>query len=82
MAKNRDIDLSTLALGVNSSAVVEGAGKNIIPPPERGSLWRAYLEKFKDPIIVVLIVVFFFSVMLSLYEILMLGYSWSVMIES
>lgn len=82
MAKNRDIDLSTLALGVNSSAVVEGAGKNIIPPPERESLWRAYLEKFKDPIIVVLIVVFFFSVMLSLYEILMLGYSWSVMIES
>ena len=82
MANPKNIDLASLALGMNSSAVVEGVGKNIIPPPERESLWRAYFEKFKDPIIVVLIVVFFFSVMLSLYEILMLGYSWSVMVES
>ena len=64
-----------------STEVLKGRGQNIIPPPERESLWLAYLEKFKDPIIIVLIVVFFFSVMLSAYEIIVMDYSWSVMFE-
>lgn len=64
-----------------SEEVLKGRGQNIIPPPERESLWLAYLEKFKDPIIIVLIVVFFFSVMLSVYEIVAMDYSWSVMFE-
>ena len=64
-----------------STEVLKGRGQNIIPPPERESLWLAYLEKFKDPIIIVLIVVFFFSVMLSAYEIVVMNYSWSVMFE-
>ena len=40
----------------DSQEVIDGRNKNIIPPPERESLWKAYLSKFKDPIIIVLIV--------------------------
>ena len=44
-------------------------------------MWRAYLEKFKDPIIVVLLVAFMLSVCLSLYEIFAEGGAWSLMFE-
>ena len=30
----------------NSQQTTDGRGKNLIPPPERDSLWKAYLEKF------------------------------------
>ena len=75
------IDYAQLSLRCNSPEVLSGRGANIIPPPEREPLWKAYLEKFKDPIIIVLLVVFFFSVGLSLYEILCLGHGWSLMFE-
>ena len=61
------------SLAMNSPEVVNGAGKNIIPPPEKESLWKLYFEKFKDPIIIVLIVVFFLSLSVSLYEVFYLG---------
>ncbi len=57
-----------LCLADDTSEVLSGKGKNIIPPPERESLWRAYLEKFKDPLIIVLLVVFVFSMGVSCYE--------------
>ena len=65
----------------DSEEVRLGEGKNIIPPPEREPMWKAYLAKFKDPIIIVLLVVFVFSVCLSLYEIFVMGDSWSLMFE-
>ena len=37
----------------DSPEVIEGEGKNIILPPEKEPLWKQYLEKFKDPIIIV-----------------------------
>ncbi|MBQ8410673.1 MAG: hypothetical protein IJX15_02950, partial [Ruminiclostridium sp.] len=37
------------------------------------SLWRQYLDKFKDPIIIVLLVVFCLSVAISIYEIVWMG---------
>lgn len=68
-------------LSEDSSAVREGVGKNIIPPPEREPLWKLYLEKFKDPIIIVLLVVFFFSIVVAGYEVFCLGKGWSIFIE-
>ena len=65
----------------NSKQVTEGKGKNLIPPPERESLWKAYLEKFKDPLIIVLLVVFFFSVIVSLYEAFYMGQGAKILIE-
>ncbi len=79
--RKEHIDYENISLSVNSDEVREGQGRNIIPPPEREPMWKAYIEKFKDPIILVLIVVFLFSVGLSLYEILVLGKGWSLMFE-
>ena len=72
---------NTTALISTSREVIEGKGQNIIPPPERESLWCAYLAKFKDPIIIVLIVVFLFSVGVSLYEIFVVGKGLSLLLE-
>ena len=74
-------DYTKLSLRSSSDEVRLGQGKNIIPPPEREPLWRAYLDKFKDPIIIVLLVVFIFSVGLSFYEIFVMGQGWSLMFE-
>ena len=70
-----------MCLASDSEAVRNGAGKNIIPPPEKESLWKLYLEKFKDPIIIVLLVVFFFSVVVAVYEVLYMGKGWEILIE-
>ncbi len=69
------------ALIATSKEVMEGRGKNIIPPPERESLWKAYFAKFKDPIIIVLLVVFFFSVGVALYEVYVVGKDMSMLLE-
>ncbi len=74
-------DYLSRCLRTDSQSVIEGRGKNIIPPPERESLFKLYLEKFKDPIIIVLLVVFCLSVALSLYEIFVMGDDMSLMFE-
>lgn len=68
-------------LSNDSNEVKAGIGKNIILPPEKEPLWKQYIEKFKDPIIIVLLVVFFFSVLVSVYEIIYLGKGWSTLLE-
>ena len=68
-------------LSEDSEIVRNGIGKNIIPPPEKESLWKLYFEKFKDPIIIVLLVVFFFSVLVAVYEIVSMGKGWEILIE-
>ena len=68
-------------LDVKDQVVKDGKGRNVIPPPERESLWKLYLEKFKDPIIIVLIVAFALSLCLAFYEVVVMDYSWSVLFE-
>ena len=68
-------------LSNDSAKVKDGIGRNIIPPPEKEPLWKQYREKFKDPIIIVLLVVFLFSVIVALYEIFYMGKGWSIMLE-
>lgn len=68
-------------LSNDSAAVRNGVGKNVIPPPERESLWRQYLGKFKDPIIIILLAVFFLSVVVAAYEIVYMDKGWSIMLE-
>ncbi len=69
-------------LSMDSRAVADGAGKNIIPEPEKKSMFRLFLEKFKDPIVTILVVVLFLSLLISVYEIIFLGRSASCLIES
>lgn len=68
-------------LSNDSQEVLSGKGKNIIPPPPKESLWKQYLEKFKDPLIIVLCVVFVFSFLVSIYEYFYVGKGISVLIE-
>ena len=78
--KRKNSYLST-CLSNDSEKVRSGVGKNIIPPPEKEPLWKLYLEKFKDPIIIVLLIVFFFSVLVAVYEVVYMGKGWSILIE-
>lgn len=68
-------------LSNDSDVVRDGAGKNIIPPPEKESIWKLYFEKFKDPIIVILLIVFFFSIIVAVYEFISLDKGFSIFIE-
>lgn len=77
----KEHDYLSSALVSSSREVVDGQSKNIIPPPERESLWKAYLEKFKDPIIIVLLVVFVLSVAVALYEIFIVGKGLDLLLE-
>ena len=43
-------------------------GDNVLTPPSREPLWKQFLEKFKDPLIKILLVALVLSVGLSLYE--------------
>ncbi len=40
-------------------------GNNLLTPPKKVSLWQLYLDKFKDPIIQILLVAAFFSLIIS-----------------
>ena len=55
-----------------SSAEVERSraeyGENILTPPARTSLWKLYLEKYKDPIIQILLVAAVFSLVIAAIE--------------
>ncbi len=64
-----DADARQQGLLLSSPAVSEGRGRNVIPPPEREPLWRGFVHKFEDPLMVVLLVVFMFSLTVSVYEV-------------
>ena len=40
-------------------------GENILTPPEKASLWSQFLEKFNDPIIKILLVAWFLSMIIA-----------------
>ena len=46
----------------------EQHGKNVLTPPQRTSLWKLYLEKYRDPIIQILLVAAFVSLILAFIE--------------
>ena len=71
----------TKCLTEGSEQVLGAKGRNVIPPPEREPLWKGFLGKFKDPLIVVLLVVFVFSIVVSTYEVFSQGASYSSYIE-
>ena len=56
-------------------------GVNILTPKEKVPLWKLYLEKFQDPLIIILLVAGALSIGISLYEYIGLGKSASVFFE-
>ena len=58
-------------LGLTDSEVLQSReknGVNLLTPPKRPSLWKLYLEKFKDPVVRVLLVAAVFSLIISIIE--------------
>lgn len=58
-------------LGLSDAEVIksrEQYGVNLLTPPKRPSLWKLYLEKFEDPVVRVLLVAAFFSLVISIIE--------------
>ncbi len=43
-------------------------GSNVLTPPEKEPLWKKFLEKFSDPLIMILMIAGVFSVGISFYE--------------
>lgn len=43
-------------------------GTNVLTPPAEESLWKLFLDKFKDPLIIVLLMAGVLSVLISIYE--------------
>ena len=46
----------------------EEHGMNLLTPPKKASMWKLYLEKFNDPVIRILLVAAFFSLVISIIE--------------
>ena len=46
----------------------EQHGRNVLTPPQRTSLWKLYLDKYRDPIIQILLVAAFVSLILAFIE--------------
>lgn len=65
----------------SSDEVTLGKGRNVIPEAEKEPLWKAYLEKFKDPIIIILLVALGLSMGVSGYEMAYSGRDASCLIE-
>lgn len=57
--------------GLNETEVLksrEHYGENILTPPKKTPLWKLFLDKFADPLIIILIVAGFLSVGIACYE--------------
>ncbi|MDR1936865.1 MAG: calcium-translocating P-type ATPase, PMCA-type [Tannerellaceae bacterium] len=57
--------------GLTDTQVIESRkkyGENVLTPPAKKSLWALFLEKFTDPIIIILLVALALSVCVSCYQ--------------
>lgn len=56
-------------------------GVNILTPPAKKSLWKRFLEKFRDPLIIILMIAGVLSICISCYEFWGLGEGSGVFFE-
>lgn len=70
--------------GLTDAEVAESRqknGVNLLMPPKKDPLWKRFLEKFGDPLILILLIAGVLSVGIACYEFWGLGSSGSVFIE-
>jgi P-type Ca2+ transporter type 2C len=70
--------------GLTEAQVLESRrqhGANVLTPPEKAPLWKQFLEKFRDPLIVILMIAGVLSVGISFYEFFGLGQGMEVFFE-
>ncbi|MCH5311477.1 MAG: calcium-translocating P-type ATPase, PMCA-type [Prevotella sp.] len=74
-------EIRNICLSDQSEQVIQGKHLNKLPPPEREPLWKGFLLKFKDPLMIVLLVAFVLSVAVSVYEITTQNASYDILLE-
>lgn len=70
--------------GLNDAQVLESRrknGANVLTPPEKEPLWKQFLEKFGDPLIIILMIAGALSIGISCYEFFGLGQGAAVFFE-
>lgn len=76
-------DINNLT-GLTTAEVSESRlkyGVNVLTPPKEEPWWKGFLEKFSDPLILVLLVAGVLSTGISFYEYFGLGQGWKVFFE-
>lgn len=76
--------MDKLTHGLTSAQIAESRekyGENVLTPPAKESIWKLFLEKFRDPMIMILLVAGVVSIGISLYEYYMMGSPADVFIE-
>lgn len=84
MDTEKDIHEAIGKTGLTSQEVAESRekyGVNVLSPAQRTPLWKAFLAKFRDPLIIILLVAGGLSIAISFYEYCGLGQSFSVFFE-
>ena len=77
--QNSKISTGLTASQVESSRKAHGV--NILTPPPKESAWKAFLDKFRDPLIIILLVAGVLSLLISFYEYWGLGEGAGVFFE-
>ncbi len=70
--------------GLSDAQVLESRrknGANVLTPPEKEPLWKQFLEKFGDPLIIILMIAGALSIGISCYEFFGLGQGAAVFFE-
>ena len=70
--------------GLNDAQVIESRkkhGANVLTPPAKDPLWKQFLEKFTDPLIIILLIAGVLSIGISFYEFFGLGQGAEVFFE-
>ncbi|MCC8114792.1 MAG: calcium-translocating P-type ATPase, PMCA-type [Bacteroidales bacterium] len=70
--------------GLTDAQVLESRkryGANILTPPAKEPLWKKFLEKFSDPLIIILLIAGALSIGISCYEYWGLGHGFGVFFE-
>ena len=71
-------------IGLSDAEVLESRrqhGANVLTPPEQDPWWKEFLEKFSDPLIIILFVAGVLSIGISSNEFFGLGQNWKVFFE-
>lgn len=78
------MELNKHLVGLTDKQVEESRmkhGANILTPPEKDPLWKQFLEKFGDPLIIILMIAGILSIGISCYEFWGLNHGAQVFIE-
>lgn len=70
--------------GLTDAQVSESRAKNgvnILTPPEKEPLWKQFMRKFSDPLIIILLIAGFLSVGIAVYEYKGLDAGWETFFE-